>query len=314
MSNTNITKEEIMAVFPKVAEIMADALGCEIERVKLEASLIDDLGAESIDFLDIVFRLERAFKVKIPRGKIVEEARGEPLRGRIRTRRRGHRRRRGTVEGVSERSAAGAVHFTAESGRHPAAVHDGDLLQDRDPSAAGGGRDRRQTGLTGLPPEAFRRMDAHFRAFSFVDRITAGPGRKANPRPSMPFPPGWQISRPRWRRGRRPIGRLGGDGSGGFQQPPVAGLAGRIELLSPVRPGQVLELAAQTSSRWTRRASHTGARRMWTELRSSGSQRLRRPDGAGGRVRRSRRRCGRGLHSCAGPGAQRRGLPRPARH
>ncbi|MEO6755103.1 MAG: acyl carrier protein, partial [Chthoniobacteraceae bacterium] len=35
-----------------------------------------DLGAESIDFLDIVFRLERAFKVKIPRGKIIEDARG----------------------------------------------------------------------------------------------------------------------------------------------------------------------------------------------------------------------------------------------
>jgi acyl carrier protein len=77
MSNTNITKEEIMAVFPKLAETMADALGCDLERVKLEASLIDDLGAESIDFLDIVFRLERAFKVKIPRGKIVEEARGD---------------------------------------------------------------------------------------------------------------------------------------------------------------------------------------------------------------------------------------------
>src|SRR5437667_8728463 len=77
MTNTNITKEEIAAIFPKVAEIMADALGCEIEQVKLEASLINDLGAESIDFLDIVFRLERAFKVKIPRGKIVEEARGD---------------------------------------------------------------------------------------------------------------------------------------------------------------------------------------------------------------------------------------------
>jgi len=77
MSNTNITKEEIMAVFPRLAETMADALGCDLERVKLEASLIDDLGAESIDFLDIIFRLERAFKVKIPRGKIVEEARGD---------------------------------------------------------------------------------------------------------------------------------------------------------------------------------------------------------------------------------------------
>src|SRR6266536_6409056 len=77
MTNTNITKEEIAAIFPKVAEIMADALGCEIEQVKLEASLINDLGAESIDFLDIVFRLERGFKVKIPRGKIIEDARGD---------------------------------------------------------------------------------------------------------------------------------------------------------------------------------------------------------------------------------------------
>ena len=72
MSNENITTEEIAAIFPKVAETMADALGCDVEKVKLEASLIGDLGAESIDFLDIIFRLERAFKVKIPRGKIVE--------------------------------------------------------------------------------------------------------------------------------------------------------------------------------------------------------------------------------------------------
>jgi len=77
MIDTNITKEEIAAIYPKVAELMADALGCDPERIKPEPSLIDDLGAESIDFLDIVFRLERAFKVKIPRGKIVEEARGE---------------------------------------------------------------------------------------------------------------------------------------------------------------------------------------------------------------------------------------------
>ena len=77
MTNTEITKEEILAIFPKVAETMADALACEVEKVKLDASLINDLGAESIDFLDIVFRLERAFKVKIPRGKIVEQARGD---------------------------------------------------------------------------------------------------------------------------------------------------------------------------------------------------------------------------------------------
>ncbi len=76
MSNVNITKEEIDAILPKVAEIIADALGCDLEEVQPTASLITDLGGESIDFLDIVFRLEREFKVKIPRGKIVEDARG----------------------------------------------------------------------------------------------------------------------------------------------------------------------------------------------------------------------------------------------
>jgi len=73
---TQITKEEIMAVFPTVAETMADALGCDLEDIVLDVSLIEGLDAESIDFLDMVFRLERAFKIKIPRGKIVENARG----------------------------------------------------------------------------------------------------------------------------------------------------------------------------------------------------------------------------------------------
>jgi acyl carrier protein len=77
MSNINVTKEEIAAIFPKAAEAMADALACDREKIRLDASLIGDLGAESIDFLDIIFRLERTFKVKIPRGKIIEEARGE---------------------------------------------------------------------------------------------------------------------------------------------------------------------------------------------------------------------------------------------
>lgn len=76
MNDTHITHDEIMAVFPQVAETVAEAIGCEIETVTLEASLINDLGAESIDFVDIIFRLQRLFKVKIPRGKIVEEARG----------------------------------------------------------------------------------------------------------------------------------------------------------------------------------------------------------------------------------------------
>ena len=77
MTQTEITKEEIMAVYPTVAATIADALGCDVEDVKLDVSLIEGLDAESIDFLDLVFRLERAFKVKIPRGKIVEDARGD---------------------------------------------------------------------------------------------------------------------------------------------------------------------------------------------------------------------------------------------
>jgi acyl carrier protein len=76
MAQAEITKDEINAVFPAVAETMADALGCDLADVRPDASLIADLGAESIDFLDMVFRLERTYKVKIPRGKIVENARG----------------------------------------------------------------------------------------------------------------------------------------------------------------------------------------------------------------------------------------------
>jgi acyl carrier protein len=77
MAEQPITQAEIDAVYPKVAETMADALGADVEDIKPKVSLIEGLDAESIDFLDMVFRLERAFKIKIPRGKIVENARGD---------------------------------------------------------------------------------------------------------------------------------------------------------------------------------------------------------------------------------------------
>jgi acyl carrier protein len=76
MSDQAISQAEIDTVFPKVAQIVSDALGCELDEVTPKASLIADLDAESIDFLDLVFRLEKGFGVKIPRGKIVEDARG----------------------------------------------------------------------------------------------------------------------------------------------------------------------------------------------------------------------------------------------
>jgi len=57
-------------VFEKVRETLVDALGVDDDEVTAEATLTGDLGAESIDFLDIVFRLEKAFDIKIPRGEL----------------------------------------------------------------------------------------------------------------------------------------------------------------------------------------------------------------------------------------------------
>lgn len=54
------------AVQARVVAIVAEALDLEPSAVTPYASLIDDLGAESIDFLDVVFRLETAFSVRIP--------------------------------------------------------------------------------------------------------------------------------------------------------------------------------------------------------------------------------------------------------
>ncbi len=57
-------------VFDKVREVLVDALGVDDDEVTGEAKLVEDLGAESIDFLDIVFRLEKAFGIKIAQGEM----------------------------------------------------------------------------------------------------------------------------------------------------------------------------------------------------------------------------------------------------
>ena len=57
-------------VLEKVRETLVEALGVDEDEVTPEATLTGDLGAESIDFLDIVFRLEKAFDIKIPRGEL----------------------------------------------------------------------------------------------------------------------------------------------------------------------------------------------------------------------------------------------------
>ena len=60
-------------IFEQVRETLIDALGVDDDEVTPEATLVGDLGAESIDFLDIVFRLEKTFEIKIPRGELFPE-------------------------------------------------------------------------------------------------------------------------------------------------------------------------------------------------------------------------------------------------
>jgi len=57
-------------IWKKVQGAFADALGLEADEVELHHKIIEELDAESLDFLDIAFRLERAFDLKIPRGGI----------------------------------------------------------------------------------------------------------------------------------------------------------------------------------------------------------------------------------------------------
>jgi acyl carrier protein len=72
-----LTKE---AIYEKVSATLADSLNVDAEEIRPEATLQGDLGAESIDFLDIVFRLERGFGIKIPREELFPESifQGDP--------------------------------------------------------------------------------------------------------------------------------------------------------------------------------------------------------------------------------------------
>jgi acyl carrier protein len=60
-------------VFSKVQAALVDALGVDDDEVTPEATMVGDLGAESIDFLDIVFKLEKAFSIKVPREELFPE-------------------------------------------------------------------------------------------------------------------------------------------------------------------------------------------------------------------------------------------------
>lgn len=60
-------------VFAKVQEALVEALGVDDDEVTEDATLAGDLGAESIDYLDIVFRLEKSFDIKIPRDELLPQ-------------------------------------------------------------------------------------------------------------------------------------------------------------------------------------------------------------------------------------------------
>ena len=60
-------------IFDSVKEILIDALACDDDEVTSDATLVGDLGAESIDFLDIVFNLEQNFSIEIPRSELFPE-------------------------------------------------------------------------------------------------------------------------------------------------------------------------------------------------------------------------------------------------
>ena len=64
-----------MEKFEKIQNVIADALYVDKEEVVRDANLMKDLGAESIDFLDIIFRLEKEFDIKLPKGEVEKKAR-----------------------------------------------------------------------------------------------------------------------------------------------------------------------------------------------------------------------------------------------
>src|ERR1700676_1544348 len=61
-------------IFAKVSATLVEALNVDEEEIKPTSTLQGDLGAESIDFLDIVFRLEREFGIKIPQGELFPDS------------------------------------------------------------------------------------------------------------------------------------------------------------------------------------------------------------------------------------------------
>lgn len=66
-----MTQDEVLA---KVREVLTNALAVDEQEVTATSRLTEDLGAESIDYLDITFQLEKTFGIKIPKGELIPES------------------------------------------------------------------------------------------------------------------------------------------------------------------------------------------------------------------------------------------------
>jgi len=69
--------DPVASVADTVRAVVAEALGRDVEEVPLDAFMMGDLGAESLDYLDVVFKLEQTFGIQITRGEMERAARGD---------------------------------------------------------------------------------------------------------------------------------------------------------------------------------------------------------------------------------------------
>ena len=229
------TKQEIDAVYPKVAEVIADALGVDVGEVKPDSSLIEDLDAESIDFLDLVFRLERAFKVKIPRSKIVEDARGSLTESEFEQ--KGVITEAGLVQlkAFLSEVPAGPLQDTAQGRGDPAPVHARDFLQDGAARAEGCSRSHLNASS----------MSGRYSAFTFCDRITEfEPARHASGQFLVPdHLTGFSSSLCAEATGQ--LAAWVSMANIGFRGRPVAALAKEVRILGDLVPGDTLHLEVE---------------------------------------------------------------------
>ena len=67
-------------IYDGVTEVLWNALGVDRDEITLDSKLVEDLGAESIDWLDIVFKIEKRFSIKVPFGELFPSLREEHFR------------------------------------------------------------------------------------------------------------------------------------------------------------------------------------------------------------------------------------------